>query len=236
MERDCSITGSKVQEAEGVYCKDLRKSVRSFLLKKNEGLNGESFISYEAMNDLLREYIMDVTNNEQEARDALLQRIREQFETNDLLKPIDPPDEKEPDLTFGEKMADRIADFGGSWKFILMFLGFISLWMLINMFILHDKGFDPYPFILLNLILSCLAALQAPVIMMSQNRQEDKDRERAQYDVKVDTKAEKEIRILHKKIDHLLVHQQENLSEVLQAQMDLIQHLQQKLDSTKKQI
>jgi uncharacterized membrane protein len=235
MDNVCSVTGLYVQESEGVYCKDLRPSVRSYLHKKNEGLNDESFISFEAMNTLLRNYITDVTNIEQETRDALLQKIREQFETSDLLKPIDPPDDdKEPDLTFGERMADKIADFGGSWKFILMFLGFISLWMLFNMFVMKDKGFDPYPFILLNLILSCLAALQAPVIMMSQNRQEDKDRERAQYDVKVDMKAEKEIRILHKKIDHLLVHQQEKMSEVLQAQMDLIQHMQQKLDNIKK--
>jgi len=223
-----------VQESEGIYCKDLRPSVKSYLHKKNEGLNDESFISFEAMNILLREYITDVTHIEQETRDNLLRRIREQFETSDLLKPIDPPDENDKQLTFGEKMADHIADFGGSWKFILMFLGFISVWMLFNMFVLHNKGFDPYPFILLNLILSCLAALQAPVIMMSQNRQEDKDRERAQYDVKVDMKAEKEIRILHKKIDHLLVHQQEKMTEVLQAQMDLIQHMQQKLDNIKK--
>jgi Predicted membrane protein len=234
MDNKCSVTGMNVQESEGIYCKDLRPSVKSYLHKKNEGLNDESFISFEAMNILLREYITDVTHIEQETRDNLLRRIREQFETSDLLKPIDPPDENDKQLTFGEKMADHIADFGGSWKFILMFLGFISVWMLFNMFVLHNKGFDPYPFILLNLILSCLAALQAPVIMMSQNRQEDKDRERAQYDVKVDMKAEKEIRILHKKIDHLLVHQQEKMTEVLQAQMDLIQHMQQKLDNIKK--
>lgn len=96
--------------------------------------------------------------------------------------------------TLGQRMADRIAEFGGSWTFILCFLGFMALWIGVNVFLLFGKIFDPYPFILLNLILSCLAALQAPIIMMSQNRQEEKDRSRARGDLMVNIKAEMEIR------------------------------------------
>nr|HPZ88484.1 DUF1003 domain-containing protein [Flavihumibacter sp.] len=103
-------------------------------------------------------------------------------------------------------------------------------WMLLNVVWLTNKGFDPYPFILLNLILSCLAALQAPVIMMSQNRQEEKDRERARNDYMINLKSELEIRMLHEKIDHLIMTQQENLLQIQQIQVDMIRELTEKMD------
>lgn len=111
-------------------------------------------------------------------------------------------------VSFGDRMADKIADFGGSWTFILSFMGFLLVWISFNIYWLENKGFDPYPFILLNLILSCIAALQAPLIMMSQNRQEEKDRERAKEDLMINQKAEEEIRSLHEKLD-LLIKQHE---------------------------
>lgn len=120
---------------------------------------------------------------------------------------IDNTEEDKP-LSFGDRMADKIASFGGSWTFILSFMGFLLIWISFNIYWLSNKGFDPYPFILLNLILSCIAALQAPVIMMSQNRQEEKDRERAKEDLRINQKAEEEIRSLHKKLD-LLIKQHE---------------------------
>jgi uncharacterized membrane protein len=106
--------------------------------------------------------------------------------------------------TFGERVADKIAEFGGSWTFIISFGLFIMVWISANVWLLLNKGFDPYPFILLNLILSCLAALQAPVIMMSQNRQEQKDRERAKNDYEINLRAELEIRLLHEKLDFVI--------------------------------
>ena len=124
--------------------------------------------------------------------------------------------------TVGQKVADQVAGFGGSWKFIILFGVFIMLWILANIYILLNKGFDPYPFILLNLILSCLAALQAPVIMMSQNRQEEKDRERAQKDYMINLKSELEIRMLHEKLDHLIMHQQEELIEIQKVQIEMM--------------
>ena len=109
------------------------------------------------------------------------------------------------DLTYGQRLADKVASFGGSWTFIIYFGVFILIWIIINIVFLANKSFDPYPFILLNLILSCIASLQAPVIMMSQNRQEEKDRERAKKDYMINLKSELEIRILHEKIDHLML-------------------------------
>ena len=108
--------------------------------------------------------------------------------------------------TFGERIADKVADFGGSWTFIIWFFVIIIGWIGANVFLLLNKGFDPYPFILLNLILSCLASLQAPIIMMSQNRQEDKDRERARKDYEINMRSELEIRALNKKLDKIIEH------------------------------
>jgi uncharacterized membrane protein len=116
-------------------------------------------------------------------------------------------DEMEIDnRTFGERVADRVADFGGSWTFIIWFFIIIIFWISANVFLLFNKGFDPYPFILLNLILSCLASLQAPIIMMSQNRQEQKDRERARKDYEINLRSELEIRALNKKLDKIIEH------------------------------
>jgi uncharacterized membrane protein len=113
-------------------------------------------------------------------------------------------DDSNQSNTFGERTADKIAEFGGSWTFIISFGIFIAFWISINVWVFLNKGFDPYPFILLNLILSCLAALQAPVIMMSQNRQEQKDRERAKSDYQINLRAELEIRLLHEKLDYVI--------------------------------
>lgn len=110
----------------------------------------------------------------------------------------------EESLTFGQRLADSLAEFAGSWTFIIAFAVAIAVWMALNTVIAATKRFDPYPFILLNLVLSCMAAVQAPLIMMSQNRQEARDRLRAENDYQVNVKAEEEIESLHDKIDHLL--------------------------------
>jgi len=131
-------------------------------------------------------------------------------------------------LTFGERMADRVARFGGSWAFIGSFGLFLVLWLLLNSLALLRRPFDPYPFILLNLILSCIAAMQAPIIMMSQNRQESKDRLRAENDYRVNLKAELEIRLLTERIDHLLKEQWQRLLEIQEIQVELMEELGQR--------
>lgn len=132
----------------------------------------------------------------------------------------------ERQLTVGERAADKIAKFGGSWVFILSFLGAIAVWMAFNIFAAsREKVFDPYPFILLNLVLSCLAAIQAPIIMMSQNRQAEKDRMMADDEYRVNLKAELEIRHIHAKLDQFTKNQWERLLEIQQIQVDLQEDL-----------
>ncbi len=133
--------------------------------------------------------------------------------------------EFETKLTFGERLADRVASFGGSWHFIILFGAIITVWIGINTVMLLRQPFDPYPYILLNLVLSCLAALQAPVIMMSQNRQEAKDRLRSEHDYQVNLKAEIEIRQLHIKLDQLINHSWQRLLEIQQVQTELMEEL-----------
>lgn len=127
--------------------------------------------------------------------------------------------------SFGERVADHLATFGGSWRFLFLFGAVLFLWIIVNTAHLLAAPFDPFPYILLNLILSCLAAVQAPVIMMSQNRQDARDRLRSENDYVVNLKAELEIRQLHEKIDHLLAHQWSRLVEIQQIQMDVLSEL-----------
>jgi len=131
----------------------------------------------------------------------------------------------EGELTFGERVSDKIAEFGGSWKFIFIFISVLVVWIGINSYILLSRPFDPYPFILLNLILSCIAAIQAPVIMMSQNRQEARDRKRAEADYKINLKSEIELRQLHQKVDHLLTQQWERMVEIQELQLEVLDEL-----------
>jgi uncharacterized membrane protein len=127
--------------------------------------------------------------------------------------------------TFGERLSDKLAEFGGSWRFLILFGSILVGWIIVNTVALLAKPFDPYPYILLNLVLSCLAAMQAPIIMMSQNRQENKDRIRAEHDYRVNLKAELEIRLLHTKLDQLLTHQWQRLLEIQQLQLDLMEEM-----------
>jgi uncharacterized membrane protein len=158
---------------------------------------------------------------------SLDQEVIESLRQQEILS-RNPDAEHTAGLTFGQRMADRFAILAGSWGFILTFAGVLVIWILINTVMLLRQPFDPYPFILLNLVLSCIAALQAPIIMMSQGRQETRDRLHAQRDYQVNLKAELEIRHLHQKIDHILSHQWERLVEIQEIQMELINEVRQR--------
>lgn len=132
-------------------------------------------------------------------------------------------------LSKGQSISDKVARFGGSWKFIIFFSVVLSLWILFNTLTPQKEEFDPYPFILMNLVLSAIAALQAPVIMMSQNRQEEKDRKRSENDYLINLKAELEIRSLHQKIDLLLQEQIKILFDSQAKQMDLLKSIDEAL-------
>lgn len=127
--------------------------------------------------------------------------------------------------TLGNILADKIASFGGSWKFLISFALFMAFWLIANSVIFWWNPADPYPFIFLNLILSCLSAVQAPIIMMSQNRKEAKDRIRAEHDYEINLKAELEIRKLHEKIDQLQLHQLEKMKKIEEIQLKLLDRL-----------
>ncbi|SKC09110.1 Uncharacterized membrane protein [Sphingobacterium nematocida] len=133
-------------------------------------------------------------------------------------------------LSRGQRVSDKVAQFGGSWRFIIIFIVILVVWIAYNTIALTDDKFDPYPFILMNLVLSCVAALQAPIIMMSQNRQEEKDRMRGENDYLVNLKAELEIRSLHQKLDVLLEEQIKGLYESQQEQYKLIKELYRKVE------
>lgn len=154
----------------------------------------------------------------------LEQEVLRSLQTHETLA-SDVDSDYEENWTVGEKLADRIADFGGSWTFLICFSVFIAAWIAMNSLVLYWRPVDPFPYILLNLLLSCLAAIQAPIIMMSQNRQEAKDRLRARNDYQVNLKAELEIRHLHEKMDHLLSHQWERMIEIQEVQLDLLNEL-----------
>jgi uncharacterized membrane protein len=140
---------------------------------------------------------------------------------------LNPPKEM---LTKGQKVSDKVARFGGSWAFIISFFIILTIWIVYNVTAPKGEDFDPYPFILMNLILSCIAALQAPVIMMSQNRQEEKDRQRSENDYLINLKAELEIRALHQKIDLLLEEQIKVLFESQAKQLEILKKIEHKIN------
>ena len=140
---------------------------------------------------------------------------------------MNPPEEI---LTPGQKVSDKVARFGGSWRFIILFCILLALWIIYNVIAPNGDHFDPYPFILMNLILSCIAALQAPVIMMSQNRKEEKDRMRSENDYMINLKAEMQIRSLHQKMDLLLEEQIKTLFESQAKQFELLKELDTKIN------
>ena len=210
----------------------LRKSLLSFIQKDHPDFNENSLLSIQELNILREKYVAhyiqlqlrDLTDLEEK----VIQSISQKETLTDKLKEVESPS------TFGQRAADKIASFGGSWTFILLFGAILFIWIFINGFWLANSSFDPYPFILLNLLLSCLAALQAPIIMMSQNRQEEKDRERAKKDYMVNLQSELEIRGLHEKLDHLIIHQQQELMELQKVQIEMMNDILSALSSNKK--
>ena len=185
-------------------------------------------LSFTELNSYRQKYIEHFLTRElgqiSELEKKILTNLQEGNTISDQLEDMDISS-----YTFGQRLADKVATFGGSWRFIIAFGVFILIWILINVLFLMSKAFDPYPFILLNLILSCIASLQAPVIMMSQNRQEEKDRESSNKDYMINLKSEMEIRMLHEKIDHLMLHQQQELLEIQQMQTEMLNDIMEKI-------
>ena len=197
-------------------------SILNLIRKEFPDFKETDFMSMQELAIFREKYMVEFLHKEMGELNSLEKKVLDSL--NEKTSLTDKAEESlvSVDLTYGQRLADKVASFGGSWTFIIYFGVFILIWIIINIVFLANKSFDPYPFILLNLILSCIASLQAPVIMMSQNRQEEKDRERAKKDYMINLKSELEIRILHEKIDHLMLHQQQDLIEIQKVQIDMM--------------
>jgi uncharacterized membrane protein len=226
----CQICKKHKSPHGGMVAELVRPSLLEFIKKEAPTLDSKGFICFDDLGDFRKDYVKEVLQEEIGELSALDHEVIESLQQHEILS-SDISKQFEKKLTFGERLSDRIAEFGGSWKFLITFGVVILVWIGANAVLLATRAFDPYPFILLNLILSCLAAVQAPIIMMSQNRAEARDRLRAENDYKVNLKAELEIRHLHEKIDHLLRRQYNRLFEIQQIQIELLEELGRKRKS-----
>ena len=220
----CQICHQEKYFAEMVPAQSINASIATVIRNEHPDWSPDGYICLTDLNHYRTAHIKDILTLERGELSDLEKEVAQSLTEQELLTQ-NINTEFEGKLTVGARVADKVAEFGGSWNFIILFGAIIFVWITINAVALLFKPFDPYPFILLNLLLSCLAALQAPVIMMSQNRQESKDRLRSEHDYKVNLKAELEIQHLNEKIDHLLNHQWQNLLETQQMQMDMLDEL-----------
>ena len=224
------LSGNEFPIEDKISGQSIRKPLMAIIQKDKPDFTDDKNLAVSELSYYREKYISDClvkdTGELSELELNVLESIKNQTTLTDKL---DKDDVSE--FTVGQKVADNVASFGGSWTFIISFGVFLFLWILANVLWLANRAaFDPYPFILLNLILSCLAAMQAPIIMMSQNRQEEKDRERAKKDYMINLKSELEIRMLHEKLDHLIMHQQQELIEIQKEQIDMMNDILNKLE------
>lgn len=215
-----AISNIEFSEKERVLGNTIRTSILRLIQEDYPNFEVHESISISELNVYREKYISKYLQTEIRTLSKLEKDVIKSLgeDTSFVAKIEDEVDTR----NYGQIIADKVASFGGSWTFIISFFVFITIWIISNVIVFTNKEFDPYPFILLNLILSCIAALQAPVIMMSQNRQEEKDRERAKKDYMINLKSELEIRMLDDKIDHLVMHQQQELIEIQKVQIEMM--------------
>ena len=215
--------------SQKVNGQSIRQSIFNEIKKEYPDFAEEKNISISELNKYRHQYIQNSLLTERGTLSDLENKVLTSLQKNETISANLDKGVKE-NFSFGQRLADKVASFGGSWKFIIIFGIALVVWMIVNVVFLASKAFDPYPFILLNLILSTIAALQAPVIMMSQNRQEEKDRERSKSDYMINLKSELEIRMLHEKVDYMLMNQQEHLMQIQQIQIDMMNDIIQQLE------
>lgn len=227
-----SISNKSFPDSAKVSGRSIRDSIFNLIKKDYPEFNENSYISDSELNVYRKKYIEVFLKGQLGKLTDSEKEVMESLQNRSIL--ADKLDEEGPKPTFGQRVADKVAEFGGSWTFIIIFIVFLAVWMIINVVILVNRAFDPYPFILLNLILSTIAAIQAPVIMMSQNRQEDKDRDRAKKDYMINLKSETEIRMLQENVDHIIDLQQEDDTEIHKIQIEILNEILKKLDNLEK--
>jgi uncharacterized membrane protein len=222
--KTCAICGKSFPPGGVVSAEIIRKDIAAEILKTYPEWSSEKYICQADLAEYRGRYVHSLLESERGELSSLEQEVVRSVREHELLS-LNIDTEFEQKWSFGQRLADKIASFGGSWAFLICFGVFLFMWIGLNSFVLLWRPLDPYPFIFLNLILSCLAAIQAPIIMMSQNRQEAKDRIRSQHDYQINLKAELEIRNLHEKVDHLLSHQWERLVQIQELQLELLSEL-----------
>lgn len=229
----CALSGKNLDPKDAYKGELIRKSIFDLIQEEHPDFNEDSYVSLEELNKYRKKYIEKIVKQELGELNSLEQEVVDSIKDQDFLShSLEEISDK--DLTTGQRLADKVASFGGSWAFIISFFSFMFVWVLANIFVFVYEPFDPYPFILLNLILSCLASIQAPIIMMSQNRQEEKDRMRNLHDYQINLKAELEIRLLDEKMDHLIIHQNQRLTEMQELQADYMEDILNQIASLKK--
>jgi uncharacterized membrane protein len=218
------LSGKEYPNTERVSGKSVRTSLLKLIQHDFPKFTNTQHLSITELNQYRQKYISDYLLSEigelSDLEKTVLTTLKDRTTLTTKIE-----EEEFGKMTTGQRVADNVAEFGGSWTFIIAFGCFMLLWILANVVWLANRGFDPFPFILLNLVLSCLAAMQAPVIMMSQNRQEEKDRFRAKKDYMINLKSELEIRLLHEKLDHLIMHQQQELIEIQKIQIEMMKDI-----------
>ena len=218
----CAISGKRRPKRDLIALDALRPSLADRIRHDHPHLEPDAQISRQELARYRSLYVAELLKEEHGELSELDREVAESLARHETLAE-NPEEEYDDHRTLGERLSDGLASFGGSWAFLISFAFFLGVWMLINILEGDVRAFDPYPFILLNLLLSCLAAIQAPVIMMSQKRQEAKDRLRSENDYRVNLKAELEIRHLHEKMDYLIQRQWQRLTEIQQLQLEIMQ-------------
>jgi uncharacterized membrane protein len=221
-----TISKKEFPESQKVMGSLISPQIVEIIKRDCADFNDDSFLSVSEYKYYKQNYLQNYLVKEISDISQLENEVIESIGSKGILSDKEILDEDK--IPFPQRLSDRVANFGGSWKFIIIFGIVLSVWILFNTLSPNKDEFDPYPFILMNLILSCIAALQAPVIMMSQNRQEEKDRERAKQDYMINLKSELEIRLLHEKIDHLILDQQQELIKFQQLQIEKLDMLLEK--------
>ncbi len=220
----CAISGKDRPRRDLVQLDELRPSLVDRIRRDYPDMANDALISRAVLARYRTALVENLLQEEHGELTELDRQVAESLATHETLAE-DTDEEFEDRRTLGEILSDRLASFGGSWTFIIIFAITLGLWIAFNLFVPESIRFDSFPFILLNLFLSCIAAIQAPVIMMSQKRQEAKDRLRSQNDYRVNLKAELEIRHLHEKMDHLISKQWQRLAEIQQMQLEIMQEM-----------
>ena len=211
---------------------ELEKELQTFILKKEPTLTSQTSISYLSLLNYRFQSLNEQLKNEVSTSKQLDHELKHKIRTQQVhIKNVN--DALKTKETFGQRVADGIAKFGGSWTFIILFIVVLAAWIALNTLPLFFEPFDKFPYILLNLALSCLAAIQAPIILMSQNRQTDRDRVEADNDYEVNVKSEVEIHLLHEKIDYLMASKWQHLIELQQLQIELLQEITQQNQKTR---